>query len=869
MEKEPVPTRLEVALGALLHDIGKFMQRAHRRDELPERSEAMDSTLCPVREHSRYSHKHVLWTDAFFDWIEARGLSFPAGVDANRVRHFASFHHAPERHPEPAMGWLSAEADRLASGLDRKPKEEEYEAAHGWTAFRRQPLACLFDQVDLGEGEARKNVYDLAPLEPGEALVPRPMEAWKREPGGMDYRSLWQGFESGFVRLCREGTGNPDLFLEGLLGLLERYAWAIPSSTMDLPDVSLFDHARVTAALAVAAHATLAAEGRLADAAHVKDRTAPRYRLVAGDLSGIQKAIFNLASEGVAGLARTLRARSFYLSAITDAAVVWLLAELELPSCCALQSAGGRFLLLAPADDRVEEKVEAVAGRIRRWLLQRYYGELALYLVVGAPFGGESFREGRFAEVVQEVGERLEEAKLSPPLPPEGPVLDWVQFRPATGESVFGACTVCGHRPAAHADERARRCAVCHEEARLGSFLPAARGLGWSLSPIEVREDGQRIARAVSFFGEGDEAPVHLAVYRRLPRVHHGLVRVEAFAWEEEGPVYRVRHLANHCPRFGDGEGGFSPEDPRLAGTASPDGQEAEAGQMLTFEQIGALAKVVDEDQRVRGKPFLAALKADVDNLGLIFSLGLRGGAGKGGRGSVSRYAALSRQLDLFFTGQLQARIRRRFPEVYTLYAGGDDLFLIGPWRKMVDLAREMNDAFRDYTGHNPNVHLSAAVELFRVHEPLRRIAERVEASLERAKGDVRRGRDRIALFGDVQPWNRLPALLEQGDRLSQWIRQRRRSGGREAGSSVAFVHRLFAYRDMARRVRDPDAEPRPGDYAWRAHLTYAIARNLLVQGRPRNPEELHFYERLRGDDGEALMAATIPLHIALYENRT
>jgi CRISPR-associated protein Csm1 len=327
-------------LGALLHDIGKFMQRAHGTvAELPERSREMDNVLCPVRE-GRYSHKHILWTDAFFEWLEGEGLSLPQGVDRQQVRDFANFHHAPDRHPVPAMGWLSAEADRLASGLDRKPKEHDYEVKHGWETFRKQPLASLFDRIDLGEGKAALHVYDLAPLGPGEVVEPRPKSEWDAHPGAMDYRVLWDGFKADFTRLCREGTGSVRLFAEGLLGLLERYTWAIPSSTIDIPDISLFDHARITAAIAACGRATLEAEGRLTDEDYVRDRTAPRYRLVAGDLSGIQKAIFKLASEGVAGLARTLRARSFYLGALTDAAALWLLHDLGLPSCCR-RPAGG------------------------------------------------------------------------------------------------------------------------------------------------------------------------------------------------------------------------------------------------------------------------------------------------------------------------------------------------------------------------------------------------------------------------------------------------------------------------------------------------------------------------------------------------
>jgi CRISPR-associated protein Csm1 len=178
-----------------------------------------------------------------------------------------------------------------------------------------------------------------------------------------------------------------------------------------------------------------------------------------------------------------------------------------------------------------------------------------------------------------------------------------------------------------------------------------------------------------------------------------------------------------------------------------------------------------------------------------------------------------------------------------------------------------MNDAFRAYTGHNPNVHLSAAVELFKPHEPLRRVAERVEARLEAAKEG---GRDRLALFGEVRPWPEVGDLLHQGDRLAGWIREARASGGRQAGSSVAMVYRLFELRDMARRVRASDRRLKMSDHAWRAKLTYTIARNLMdSNGNKKNSEEFDYYERLRGDGGERLKALTVPLHLALYANRT
>jgi len=176
-----------------------------------------------------------------------------------------------------------------------------------------------------------------------------------------------------------------------------------------------------------------------------------------------------------------------------------------------------------------------------------------------------------------------------------------------------------------------------------------------------------------------------------------------------------------------------------------------------------------------------------------------------------------------------------------------------------------MNDAFRAFTGHNPNVHLSAAVELFKPHEPLRRVAERVETRLKAAKEE---GRDRLALFGEVRPWSEVGALLHQGEQLAGWIREARESGGRQAGSSVAMAYRLFEFRDMARRVRMADRRMETHDLAWRSALTYAIARNLIHEGKAKNGGELAFYERLRGDGGEALEEITIPLHLALYASR-
>jgi CRISPR-associated protein Csm1 len=102
--------------------------------------------------------------------------------------------------------------------------------------------------------------------------------------------------------------------------------------------------------------------------------------------------------------------------------------------------------------------------------------------------------------------------------------------------------------------------------------------------------------------------------------------------------------------------------------------------------------------------------------------------------------------VDAFFTGHLTHLLKTQFPNVYTVYAGGDDLLLIGPWLTTIRLARELRAAFARFSASNPNLTLSAGLELIDPSEPLNRAAERVEARLEAAKDA---GRDRVCLLVD------------------------------------------------------------------------------------------------------------------------
>ena len=64
--------RHKVFLGALLHDIGKFYQRADKSlldeyNSLSSYSKRIAEDICPINEYGRFGYQHVIWTNEFFE----------------------------------------------------------------------------------------------------------------------------------------------------------------------------------------------------------------------------------------------------------------------------------------------------------------------------------------------------------------------------------------------------------------------------------------------------------------------------------------------------------------------------------------------------------------------------------------------------------------------------------------------------------------------------------------------------------------------------------------------------------------------------------------------------------------------------------
>jgi CRISPR-associated protein Csm1 len=286
----------------------------------------------------------------------------------------------------------------------------------------------------------------------------------------------------------------------------------------------------------------------------------------------------------------------------------------------------------------------------------------------------------------------------------------------------------------------------------------------------------------------------------------------------------------------------------------SGDDEAPEEGGLLTFAELAALGVETNRKGQTIGRPMLALLKADVDNLGRVF------GEGLGNRRSLSRTAALSRLMDAFFTGWLPDHLRTHFPNLYTVYAGGDDLMVLGPWLDVLRFAPSLRAAFGRFSGGNPSLTLSAGIELFDPKTPVSLAAAGAEARLEAAK---HADKDKVCAIGpadEAMTWGEWSQTLDQAEELHGLIGEEK--------ISTALLYRLLTLDDRRRKARK---DPNCAD--WRAKLGYTLYRSVKADAMAGNQSVRERILRLMGIDAKLADApephyARAAIVIALYRNR-
>jgi len=346
-----------IALGGLFHDIGKPVQRAglYSGDHSTQGARFLRKL---AEETDMGEYELLALFSEFHHMSDMR--------DEERVRK-AVRGVSPERfelREEDVINalWIVYEADNLSS---REREEGKGELKN------LRPLSSIFNS---------KLSYPVVELELENALrlpVPSRDVRVSRE----DYRDLVH-------RIFRELKSTP-LRVDRVLPVLERYLTFVSSVTKEENVISLYDHMRMTSAIALS---MLLAGCTAGDVKGGRCRKERRFLLIEGDFSGIQDFIYGVSGKGTL---KYLRARSAYLELIGWDVVFEILGRLHLTRANVLFNAGGHFLLIAPNTPGVVKELEDIRRKVSEWLYREFEGSLFLALEwEPVARNGEGAREG-------------------------------------------------------------------------------------------------------------------------------------------------------------------------------------------------------------------------------------------------------------------------------------------------------------------------------------------------------------------------------------------------------------------------------------------------------------------------------------------
>lgn len=757
--------RQQIYLAALLHDIGKFWQRADDKDidntsVLNDHVKQNADNLTDIKSSGFIPHGHTLYTQQFFEDFSEKLKEIFSDINIDEVIKLSIYHHKPESNLESQLIQI---ADWWSSGIDRN---QLYLEGKDDPDYRNRPLTSIWGNLNLDtnyhkqpqkENEANINKqygYSLRPLSLNkEDIFPKSFNGYNNiDVNQQAYENLWKSFIEELTAFLKSlGNNQFRTFSDTLLFLLQKYLWCIPASTLqgELHDSSLYEHSKITAAIAICLY-DYCIENMIESKDQLNNTTRP-VQLVAIDISGIQSFIYYISNKGAA---KSLKGRSFYIQLLTETIINELLYKLDYYRANVIYNSGGKAYLLLPNISKVNSELNNYQDFIEEWLYEKFQGEIYVS-IAQVPFfievknpnetkylignSGTSWDENQkystienlWKSVLEETGKKKNQRFRSIIKKSEN------FFEPFGVGGTSRVCDLTGvelndteyYKLEDNLEEYYFSIPVA-QQIELGKVLKNTDYYVWCMcNTIHLEKLDKSSFKQSSL--------KYLEILNSKWLFYSKNNKISSF---DEGIIYKV--IKNEFDFICNTIPGNSVKTYKFyAGTVSEELNTFEAllpSQDLDFKQLGVLV-------------------LDVDNLGKIFVEGLKYKVSSGHiieRSSFSRIATLSFYLDLFFSGYVN-KLKEKYPNVIVVYSGGDDMLAVGFWEQIIDFAKNLRDEFFEYVCQRSEISFSAGICLFKPKFPISKAVEIAKEAEDEAKSYNNGKKGAIGFLGEVLEWRK------------------------------------------------------------------------------------------------------------------
>lgn len=686
--------------GALLHDIGKVCYRTGKRIN-----------------HSKLGG----------DFLEQY---LKPNEEAERLLNCVRYHHKDylqkAKLDKNDLAYIVYEADNIASGMDRRENEGEEKGFDP-----KLNLDSIFSVFYSDKKIQVANKYPLIYKDINKAFnYPRKDISLATNS---NYEALLNKIKSHFIT-----KDINQISINQLLQIIEEGFSYVPSSTnrAEVCDISLYVHSKITSAVASCMKLYF-------DEQQIQDykkycfnsgskifRNEKIYLLISGDISGIQDFIYTIPSKGAL---KTLRGRSLYIDLLLEEFIDEYLEQIGLSRANVLYSGGGHFYILAPNIEDTKKAIDKLQAKMNRWLMENIGINLYLAIGIAECSANNLMKSEAQGNLFATVNKKLKDDKTIRYSKDED-FLEYIFNVEKEEDTAKKECTICHNLVDKlwkyNIDEEIA-CEFCLNLYKLGQDI-LTQDLVFVIS--EEKIDG-----GIKIFGKDKDLYLYAVNIEDIDMFKGKILRIYSKNNLLENDLAIRLYLADYSAKN-------------------------ENDEVMTFDDLAKSSCKTD-----KGIKRLGVLRLDIDDLGIAFSSGFVSDKDKIEDNlryaTLSRYADLSKDISMFFkvainkicAGDLTGCVdfeERAFNifgiakapkrKVNIIYAGGDDLFLVGAWDEVLEVAIDINRAFKQFT--NGKLTLSAGMAMFSPTYPISKMAEIAGLLVQMSKN--RKDKNSIALFG-------------------------------------------------------------------------------------------------------------------------
>lgn len=268
----------------------------------------------------------------------------------------------------------------------------------------------------------------------------------------------------------------------------------------------------------------------------------------------------------------------------------------------------------------------------------------------------------------------------------------------------------------------------------------------------------------------------------------------------------------------------------------------------------------------------LGILRMDVDGMGKKFIHGFD---------TLNEYQEFSDRAKAFFEDYIKTKLMTSNDPISNkpyksflniIYAGGDDLFIVGRWDKVIDFAKLVHDktdeAFANdsyYDTFNSNnverrINISGGIAIVKPALPIAKAAE-MAGDAENAAKQFRNGeKNAFHMFGKTVSWNtRQPygGYNSEYD-FTEHYKNEFVDKITYHNMSKGILHKIMLYSAMADRNKQRLQEGKSKNYSYIWHMAYYLTR--YMQNYKENPSVYDFCKQLRDTDLNANQGRNLEL---------